>query len=113
MKDIYKSIGERVRLERQRAGMTIEDLAARATISASFLSYIENAGKKCSLETVRKLAGALSIPPASLFDDSEDTDTLRNNAVARFRTLIHGLGKPEIDAVLDVARSTAKHVRKK
>ncbi|MFC1522155.1 helix-turn-helix domain-containing protein, partial [Elusimicrobiota bacterium] len=61
-KDIYKLVGIAVRDERKKAGLTIEKLAEIAGISPSFLCYVETAGKKASLRTVQKLAGALGVP---------------------------------------------------
>ena len=64
--DIYKIFGERVRAERLGRGWTIEDLAEAARISNSFLSYVEQNKKKCSLATVQKLAEAFQIPISEL-----------------------------------------------
>lgn len=113
MKDIYKSVGSRVKSERKSAGLTIEELAHRAGISASFLSYVETGNKKCSLETVRKIAAALAAPPSTFFRDEDAADALTKDSVARFKQMIHGLGRQEVEAILDVARSTAKALSNK
>ncbi|MBI4802794.1 MAG: helix-turn-helix transcriptional regulator [Elusimicrobia bacterium] len=63
-KSIYDILGDRVREERKKAGLTIEELAGLAQISSSFPAYIETKGRKASLATIEKLAQALSIPVA-------------------------------------------------
>ena len=40
-KNIYDIVGDRIREERKRTGLTIEQLAESAGISTSFLAYIE------------------------------------------------------------------------
>lgn len=64
---IYKILAKRVRDERKKAGLSIEELAEAAGIGSSFLAYIETEGRKPSLATVAKLANALRIPLADLF----------------------------------------------
>ncbi|MBI4351537.1 MAG: helix-turn-helix transcriptional regulator [Elusimicrobia bacterium] len=66
--DIYSILEDEIREERKQAGLTMERLAGLAGISASFLAYIETKGRKASLETVQKLAEALRIPVARLFE---------------------------------------------
>ncbi len=65
--DIYEVVARRIREQRLKAGLSIEQLAEAAGIGTSFLSYIETLGRKPSLATVGKLAGALGIPVAELF----------------------------------------------
>lgn len=113
MKDIYKSVGERVKSERLSADLTIEELAHRAGISASFLSYVETGNKKCSLETVRKIAAALVVPPSTFFRNEDVAADRTKDSIARFKQMINGLAPQEIEAVLDVARSTVKAIKAK
>lgn len=67
--DIYALIGKRVRAERTKAGLTLEELAEASSISASFLAYVEQGKKKASVVTVKKIADGLRIPMADLFSD--------------------------------------------
>ena len=48
-KSIYDILGDRVREERKKAGLTIERLAGLAGISPSFLAYIETKGRRPAL----------------------------------------------------------------
>ena len=68
--DIYSLFGNRVLEERQKAGLTQEELAEASSISTSFLAYIERGKKKASLETVKKLADGLKIPISDLFKNA-------------------------------------------
>ncbi len=67
---IYATIGQRLKAERLREGLTLEQLAEAAGISPSFLAYIENGKKKLSVQTLWKLAQALHLSPGALFENA-------------------------------------------
>ena len=64
----YKDIGIRIRAARMKKGMTQEQLADKAGISAGFLSQIEapNVAMGLSLATIFAIAEALEIPAYKL-----------------------------------------------
>ncbi len=64
---IYELLANRIRAERDRRGLTLEQLAAAANISTGFLSYIEQNRKKASLTTIERLANALELSISELF----------------------------------------------
>lgn len=108
-RDIHSILGDRIREERKRAGLTIERLAELAGISTSFLAYIETKGRKASLETITKLAQALRLPIAELFKTvpGPRQDTIYD-AARNFTLLIRDKGPEEIQAVMEVAKATIK-----
>jgi transcriptional regulator with XRE-family HTH domain len=57
-----------LRRARQRAGMTLTELARRADIGKSTLSELESGKGNPSLETLWSIAGALGIPVSRLLD---------------------------------------------
>ena len=57
--EFYRMLGKRVRRLRIQRRLTLEELAARAGISASFLGHIERGSRKLSLETFCRIARAL------------------------------------------------------
>lgn len=59
----YHEMGRRLRSYRQRAGLTQEQLAERADISATFLGHIERGTRIASLDTVMALCQALDVMP--------------------------------------------------
>ena len=108
-KNVYDIIGDRVREERKRAGLTIERLAEKTGISTSFLAYIETKKKKASLETVEKLAKALRIPMSDLFKTiSGPKKDFVYNASMGFAQLIRESNPNEIKSVLDIVKATLK-----
>lgn len=66
------SIGEKIRAERERQGISQNQLAKDAGISQSGLSAIENTTKNPSIQTIVAIATALRLPLSRLVDDDTD-----------------------------------------
>ena len=71
MEEVYLRVAKRVRELRSNRGMTQDQLAEKANISASFLSYLERGGRMGSLVTYDRLAEGLGIPLAELFTEGQ------------------------------------------
>ena len=71
-------IGTRVRTRRKELNLSLEELAGRTDLTASFLSLIERDLNNPSLDSLRRIAGALEVP---LFYFSESNG--RGNPVVR------------------------------
>ena len=72
MNGIYPEIGERIKLLRQKKGMTQSDLAEKADISVAFLSFLESGKRKGSLDTYQHLANSLGLGLDELFKNLKD-----------------------------------------
>lgn len=57
----YVIIGSRVRRRRKELGLTQEQLAEMAAISAPFLGHIERGTRKASIETLVRIGEALDV----------------------------------------------------
>lgn len=56
-------IGSRVRERRQELHLTLQELARRTGLTASFLSLVERDRSQPSLDSLRRIADALQVPP--------------------------------------------------
>jgi transcriptional regulator with XRE-family HTH domain len=65
--DIRRRFAENVMIYRKRAGLSQEDLAFRAGLHRTAISQLERGVSLARIDTVVKLAGALSVPPGDLF----------------------------------------------
>ena len=111
--NIYAFLGARVREERTKAGLTVEELAENASISPSFLAYIERGKKKASLETVHKLAGGLGMPVEKLLSNAPRRPTPpKGEAITRHNLLLREKTEAERRWIVDVVRSLSKRNRK-
>jgi CheY-like chemotaxis protein/plasmid maintenance system antidote protein VapI len=66
-----KEFGAAVKSERTRLGLSQETLAERANLHRTYITDIERGARNLSLETIYKLAGALSVPIEFLFTRQE------------------------------------------
>lgn len=57
----YSLIGIRIKETRNQQGISAEELAELANLSSVYISYIENAKRKPSLESLIKICNALGI----------------------------------------------------
>lgn len=57
----YPQIGQRIKRLRNQRGMTQEALAEAASLSVPYISHLERAVKKGSLETLTRIAVALEV----------------------------------------------------
>ena len=70
--DITEAIAARLREERRRAGLTLQQVAERSGLSVAMLSKIENAQTSSSLRTLARLSTALDLPMTTFFRGFEE-----------------------------------------
>ena len=79
-------LGARIRAARIQRNLSLGDLASAAQVSRSLVSQIERGIATPSIETLRRLASAMSVPVFSLFlDDKGDQSIVR----AADRRVVH------------------------
>lgn len=66
----FKAIGERIKTERKRKGLTQEKLAELAGLSNQHISNIENEHTHLGLSTLVDITNALDITPDTLLCDN-------------------------------------------
>ena len=81
--DAPEPLGERVRERRKELGLSLEELAARTGLTASFLSLIERNINNPSLDSLYRIAEALDVPQFYFSVDSFATTSMQNPVVRR------------------------------
>jgi transcriptional regulator with XRE-family HTH domain len=84
-------LGERLRSIRHRRRATLRAVAERAEISESFLSQIERGRAAASIATLQRIAGALGVSVADLFEPGGDRGEPRVLRRDRRPTLAFGV----------------------
>ncbi len=64
---LLKQFGHNVRAERQKIGLSQEELADKADLDRSYVGGVERGERNISLVNIVKLARAIGIPAAHLF----------------------------------------------
>jgi transcriptional regulator with XRE-family HTH domain len=67
MATIYEKLGSRIRLLRKQQHLSQEDLAVKAKLDLTSVSEIESGLRNPSLKTLNKIALALNVSLAELF----------------------------------------------
>ena len=67
--ELYKTIGQNIKFQREEAALTQQQLAEKAQISLSYLSKIEASGceKSLSISVLNQLANALNVDITEFF----------------------------------------------
>src|SRR5579875_3038586 len=92
-------VGRQIRARRRAAGMTLDDLGARAGVAPSRLSLIENGRREPRLSQLSSIATALGAEvPALLAEEAPDERTALEVELERFQQspLYASLGLPAV-----------------
>jgi len=95
------SIGERVRLEREKQGLTGVALADKVGVTPAMVSQIENDQSEPSLDTLESVAKVLGVSVCYFLLEQEDVENLLSSMNSEVISL---LGDPRVQAVLRAIR---------
>lgn len=94
---IDQRLGETVRLLRQRAGLSIQDVATKTGLSNGMISQLERARAMPSIRTLRLLSIALEVPISYFFETTDTADVqqyiVRKNSRRLLRLTASGVVK--------------------
>src|SRR5438045_8661921 len=81
--DVKKHFGAEVRFQRDRLGISQEELAGRAGLHRTYISDVERGARNVSLESIHRLANALGTSLANLFSRVEQSATAKLSSQQR------------------------------
>lgn len=105
--DFEKNLGQKIRLARQRAGLTQEDLAARISRTPESISNIERGQQEPGIKTVQSLAKALGLPLSELFEPFEELAMSPQRVQMEFQLRDLARGLTDRDLAVAVAQIQA------
>jgi transcriptional regulator with XRE-family HTH domain len=88
-----QELGQRLRVRREQAGLSLSQVAARADVTKGFLSQLERGLSRASVASLRRIADAVGIGLAELLDAGSPTRDVTN------APKLHG-GRGATDALL-------------
>lgn len=106
-KDPYAArLGQRIRVLRDQADLTIRELAAKASVNASYIAGVESGKHNPTVGLVAKLAKGLELEPGLVFEvlGNEDARQLR----ARIDRVLAQLDLEELRLIAQVAEAIAR-----
>ncbi len=99
-------IGKRIREERYKRRMTLEELSELADISPSFLGLVERGRKFLSIENIFKLSKVLGVDIGLLFKD-EDIKTEPKNDYINF--IFSNMVEEDLLIMIDIMKLMKKY----
>ncbi len=72
---IKEDVGKRLKVLRMQKGLSQEDLAYKSNLDRTYITYIENARKNVTIETLYKITQALGISLSEFFNMNESNDS--------------------------------------
>ena len=75
-------LGDVLRAQRMRRGMTLREVSAEARVSLGYISEIERGQKEASSELLASLCGALEVPLSDVLREVSDAVALEETALA-------------------------------
>lgn len=96
--EFERNLGQKIRIARQRAGLTQEDLAGRISRTSESISNIERGLQEPGIKTVQSLAAVLGLPVSEFFEapNSLGIDESRLEMEFRLRDLARGLSDRDL-----------------
>ena len=104
----YSQIGQRIKRIRNQRGMTQEALAEAASLSVPYISHLERAVKRGSLETLMQIAAVLEISANELLGISTSGE---NAFLPDLALVLEDCSPEERKFLLDVAVAIKKIMR--
>lgn len=98
------TIGERIRAERKKAGMTQKKLAEKTGASQSVINQWERGTRNPTITSIKKIAQGLEIPFETLIIDDENE---RSNTMDESKTIDFGAGPVGFSQEIDEERLKA------
>ncbi len=80
------SLGDVLRAERMRQGMTLRELSSSARVSLGYISEIERGQKEASSELLSALCEALDVPLSGVLREVSDQVAVEELALATLET---------------------------
>ena len=102
----YNLIGRRIKERRIEKGLTQENIAEHLDISVSYVSRVERASVKISLETLVKVAVFLDVPTAFLIEGA--VTTIEEYLHGELSETVSGFNSEQMKLLLDIAQVIKK-----
>ena len=98
MKEILRTLGERIRQLREQAGLTQEQLAEKVDLHGSYVGLIERGKKTPSLYTLHKFADSFNLAISDLLVAERTWDD-KNMERKRIMQILEGRSEQDLEKV--------------
>lgn len=100
-----RALGRKLQELRHRAGLTQEQLAVRADITANFVAHLERGSRRPSLDTLLDLTTALGVSMGTLFGEADMAAGRESPELQQLCRLLRKVPPSKYPALTDLANS--------
>ncbi|MCW2780966.1 MAG: helix-turn-helix domain protein [Marmoricola sp.] len=93
-----RSLGDVLRNERMRRGMTLRELSSSARVSLGYISEIERGQKEASSELLAALCAALDAPLSDVLREVSDSIAIEEARIAARQVPVQQVGATDVVA---------------
>ncbi len=109
MKDLSKTIGQRIRNYRVHLGLSQEKLAELAGCHPTYIGQLERGEKNATLESVAKIASALQVSLSKLFEHLGDENALQDHYAHLCYEFLLTKSKEEQEQIVNIIMELDKY----
>jgi transcriptional regulator with XRE-family HTH domain len=105
MSELRMIIGERIRSVRKAKGLTQLNVADKCDLDDAYLGGVERGERNFSIDTLEKILKALQLQPIDVLridDDSDERESVRQQAIDEFMAITSSLTDEQIDILRKV-----------
>ena len=101
--DIKRAVGKRIKIVRQRSGLTQDQLAEEVGLSPKYISGIERGVENPTMDILIRLAKVLGVEPYDLFlfGESEESEKALRKGIEK---MVREAGREKLQLYFDVMR---------
>jgi transcriptional regulator with XRE-family HTH domain len=102
--DIKRAVGKRIKIVRQRSGLTQDQLAEQVGLSPKYISGIERGVENPTMDILIRLAKMLGVEPYDLFlfGESEESEKALRKGIEK---MVREADRQKLQLYFDVMRS--------
>jgi transcriptional regulator with XRE-family HTH domain len=102
--DIKRAVGKRIKIVRQRSGLTQDQLAERVGLSPKYISGIERGVENPTMDILLRVAKMLGVEPYDLFlfGESEESEKALRKGIEK---MVREADREKLQLYFDVMRN--------
>lgn len=108
---IYKIIGKRIREEREKLGLTQEELADKVNMHPSFIGQLERGTKKASIVTIQRIVQAFNVQAGELFGEKRKQKDKFGEFQIKIAGLIGNFTKSEQQFLYETTKELGRRIK--
>ena len=107
--DAKQLLGQRVKSYRRQLGLTMEEMAYRCGLHASYIALLESGKRNPSLDTLEKVALGLDVQLCDLLDFNQEPEiTIYDTTTNKIISTVSKLSERDREQALVVVNALAK-----